>query len=85
MRGSVTLLTQCNISISLKFALNTFFMYYFTHNITEQQWRVLMPKVFMKDSKLKVIEYGSECNEDFALLENLKAKVIEFSKKLLAA
>ncbi len=44
-----------------------------------------MPKVFMKDSKLKVIEYGSECNEDFALLENLKAKVIEFSKKLLAA
>ncbi len=44
-----------------------------------------MPKVLMKDSKLKVIEYGSECNEDFALLENLKAKVIEFSKKLLAA
>jgi len=60
-------------------------MYYFTNNITEQQWRVLMPKVLMKDSKLKVIEYGSECNEDFALLENLKAKVIEFSKKLLAA
>ena len=44
-----------------------------------------MPKVFSKNSKITVIEYGGDGKDDFEFIKNIKNKIIGLSKKLLAA
>lgn len=44
-----------------------------------------MPEVFIKNSKIKVIEYGDNSLEDFAFIQEIKNNIIQFSKKLLKA